>query len=66
MSPHPKPSTEEQTTFNCLQEAIRKDVERLFGVLQFAVTKHGRQLSKLEKTFHFDGMTSTSKKCDDQ
>jgi len=33
MSPHPKTSTEEQTTFNRLPEAIRKDVERLFGVL---------------------------------
>jgi len=33
ISPHPKPTTEEQTTFNRLQEAIRKDMERLFGVL---------------------------------
>jgi len=33
ISPHPKPTTEEQTTFNRLQEAIRKDVERLLGVL---------------------------------
>jgi len=33
ISPHPEPSTEEQTMFNRLQEAIRKDVERLFGVL---------------------------------
>ena len=33
MSPHPQPSTEEQTTFNCRQEAIRKDLERLFRVL---------------------------------
>jgi len=32
MAPHPKPSAEEQTTFNRLQEAIRKDMERLFGV----------------------------------
>jgi len=32
MAPHPKPSTEEQTKFNRLQEAIRKDMERLFGV----------------------------------
>jgi len=42
MSPHPKPSTEEQTTFNRLQEAIRKDVERLFGYLmkRFHVALH--------------------------
>jgi len=33
ISPHPKPSTEEQKTFNRLQEAIGKDVERLPGVL---------------------------------
>jgi len=33
MSPHPEPSTEEQMTFNHFQEAIRKDVERLFGIL---------------------------------
>jgi len=32
ISPHPKPSTAEQKTLNRLQEAIRKDVERLFGV----------------------------------
>jgi len=32
MSPHPKTSTKEQTTCNRLQEAIRKDMERLFGV----------------------------------
>jgi len=42
MSPHPNPSTEEQTTFNRLQEAIRKDMERLFGVLlkRFHVALH--------------------------
>jgi len=42
MSPHPKRSTEQQTTFNRLQEAIRKDVERLFGVLmkRFHVAMH--------------------------
>jgi len=33
MSLHPMPSTEEQKVFICLQEAVRKDVERLFGVL---------------------------------
>jgi len=33
ISPHPKPSTEEQTTLKRLQEAIRRDVERLFGIL---------------------------------
>jgi len=32
MSPHPKPCTEEQKTLNRLQEAIRKDLERLVGV----------------------------------
>jgi len=55
MSPHPEPSTEEQTTFNRLQEAIRKDVERLFGVLwnRFHVALHpGRyhSVSKLVTT----------------
>jgi len=33
ISQHSTPSTEEQTTLNRLHEAIRKDVERLFGVL---------------------------------
>jgi len=56
MSPHPKPSTEEQTTFNRLQEAIRKDVERLFGVLmkRFHVALHpGRyhSVSQLVMTY---------------
>jgi len=56
MSPHPKPSTGEQTTFNRLQEAIRKDVERLFGVLmkRFQVTLHPgryRSVSQLETTY---------------
>jgi len=32
VSPHPMPMTHEAKTFNRLQEAIRKDVERLFGV----------------------------------
>jgi len=42
MSPHPKPSTKEQRTFHCLQEAIRKDLERLFGSLmkRFHVALH--------------------------
>jgi len=42
MSPHPKLSTEEQTTFNRLQEAIRKDMERPFGILmkRFHVALH--------------------------
>jgi len=42
MSPHPKPSIEEQTTFNRLQEAIRRDVEPLLGVLlkRFHVALH--------------------------
>jgi len=56
MSPHPKPSTEEQMTFNRLQEAIRKDVERLFGVLmkRFHVALHPgryRSVSQLVKTY---------------
>ena len=33
MSRHRMPSTEEQKVFNRLQEAVRKDVERLFGIL---------------------------------
>jgi len=32
VSPHPMPMTEEAKTFNRLQEAIRKEVERLFSV----------------------------------
>jgi len=51
ISPHPQPSTDEQTTFNRLQEAIRKDVERLFGVLmkRFHVVLHpGRYRSVLQ------------------
>jgi len=56
MSPHPKPSTEEQTTFNRLQEAIRNDVERLFGVLmkRFHVALHPgryRSVSQLVATY---------------
>jgi len=55
ISPHPKPSTEEQTTFNRLQEAIRKNVERLFGVLMksFHVALHPgryRSVSQLVTT----------------
>eukprot|EP00168_Porphyra_purpurea_P007993 TRINITY_DN20035_c0_g1_i1.p1 TRINITY_DN20035_c0_g1~~TRINITY_DN20035_c0_g1_i1.p1 ORF type:complete len:177 (-),score=23.29 TRINITY_DN20035_c0_g1_i1:437-967(-) len=30
---HPKPTTEEQTTLDRLQEALRNDVERLFGII---------------------------------
>ena len=51
MSPHPKPSTEKQTTFNRLQETTRKDVERLFEVLmkRFHVSLHpGRYHSVLQ------------------
>ena len=42
MSPHPMPMTDEAKTFNRLQEAIRKDVERLFGVLtkRFHIALH--------------------------
>jgi len=42
VSPHPIPMTEEANTFNRLQEAIRKDVECLFGVLtkRFHVALH--------------------------
>jgi len=56
ISPHPKPSTEEQTTFNRLQDAIRKDVERLFGVLmkRFHISLHPgryRSVSQLVTTY---------------
>jgi len=56
MSPHPKPSTEEQTTFNRLQKAIRKDVKRLFGVLmkRFHVALHPgryRSVSQVVTTY---------------
>jgi len=42
VSPRPIPLPDEANTFNCLQEAIRKDVERLFGVLtkRFHVALH--------------------------
>ena len=42
VSPHPMPLTDEAKTFNRLQEAIRKDVERLFGVLtkRFHIALH--------------------------
>jgi len=33
VSPHLMPMTDETKTFNRLQEAIRKNVERMFGVL---------------------------------
>jgi len=33
MSPHPMPTTEGHKVFNRLQKAVRKDVERLFGML---------------------------------
>jgi len=56
LSPHPKPSTEKQTTSNRLQEAIRNDVERLFGVLikRFRVALHPgryRSVSQLVTTY---------------
>jgi len=56
ISPHPSPSTEEQTKLNCLQEAIRKDVELLFVVLmrRFQVALHPgrhRSVSQLVTTY---------------
>jgi len=56
ISPQSQPSTEEHTTFNPLQEAIRKDVERLFGVLKkrFHVALHPgryRSVSQLVTTY---------------
>jgi len=55
MSSHPMPPTEEQKVFNGLQEAVRKDVERLFGVLtqRFHIALHpGRYRSvKMVLTF---------------
>jgi len=33
VAPYPNPQTREQRTFNRLQEALRKDAERLFGIL---------------------------------
>jgi len=42
VSAHPMPMTDEAKTFNRLQEAIRTDVERLFGVLtkRFHIALH--------------------------
>jgi len=42
LAPYPNPQTPEQRTFNRLQEALRKDVERLFGILtaRFHVMLH--------------------------
>ena len=56
ITPHPKPSTVEQMTFNRIQEAIRKDGERLFGVLmkRFHVAPHPgryRSVSELVTTY---------------
>jgi len=56
MSPHPQQALVEQKTFNRLQEAIRKDVERLLGVLmqRFHVALHPgryRKVSKLVTTY---------------
>jgi len=41
-SPFPNPTTEVEMTFNRLQEALRKDVERLYAVLtaRFHVALH--------------------------
>ena len=42
VAPYPNPQTRKQRTFNRLQEALRKDVERLFGILtaRFHVMLH--------------------------
>jgi len=42
VSPFPDPTTEVEVTFNRLQEALRKDVERLYAVLpaRFDVALH--------------------------
>jgi len=42
VAPYPNPQTPEQRTFNRLKEALRKDVERLFGILtaRFHVMLH--------------------------
>jgi len=42
VAPYPNPQTPEQRTFNRLQEALRKDVEQLFGNLpaRFYVVRH--------------------------
>ena len=56
IAPHPKSSTEERMTLNRLQEEIRKDVERLLGVLmkRFHISLHpGRyqSVSQLVTTY---------------
>ena len=56
ISLHFKLTTEEQTTFNRLTEAIRKDVERLFGVLmkRFHIALHSgryQSVSQLVTTY---------------
>jgi len=42
VAPYPNPQTREQRTFNRLQEALRKDVQRPFGILsaRFYVMLH--------------------------
>jgi len=65
-SPHPKPSTEEQTTFNRLLEAIRQDVERLFGALMERIhvaLQPGRYHSVSQLATKFTDICSPQKIC---
>jgi len=54
MSPLPMPSSEEQKVFNRLQEANRKDLERLFGVLtqRFHIALHPGCYPNLQGGLH--------------
>ena len=51
VSPFPNPTTEVEVTFNRLQEALRKDVERLYAVLtaRFHVALHPAKYSTVEQ-----------------
>ena len=51
VSPFPDPTTEVEVTFNRLQEALRKDVERLYAVLtpRFHVALHPAKYSTVEQ-----------------
>jgi len=51
VSPFPNPTTEVEVTFNRLQEALRKDVERLYAVrtARFHVALQPAKCSTIEE-----------------
>jgi len=66
MSPHPKPTTEEHKVFLRFQDAVSKDVERLFGVLtqRFHIAFHpGRYRSVKMLILTFKALCSLHDMC---